>query len=248
MKAYTIQLVDIPVGRGVIPLKIHREVRSNCRIAMGHKSVNLRLPIGCQTIAGQDPLEFAAAWIAQQYCANPQGFVRYQMAEPYDGKVYQTVFGDYTLKISRMRAGNAARGITSGTDLLAYCPDNWSQEDRCKFLPTLVSRLLVSALYLPFLQRVVALNRQHFGFRLGDISLKYNKSNWGSCSSSGNLNFSSRLLLTVPQACDYVIIHELAHLQELNHSPAFYQLIASAMPDYRTWEVWLKKEGSSLFF
>jgi predicted metal-dependent hydrolase len=75
------------------------------------------------------------------------------------------------------------------------------------------------------------------------VRLKYLHSRWGSCSSSSNINLSTRLLFAPEGVIDYVIIHELAHLQELNHSPRFWRLVAEAMPDYQLKEKWLKDNG-----
>jgi predicted metal-dependent hydrolase len=73
--------------------------------------------------------------------------------------------------------------------------------------------------------------------------LKYNQTNWGSCSTRGNINLSTRLLFAPDDVIDYVIIHELAHLLEMNHSNRFWNIVKKAMPEYREKEVWLKKNG-----
>ena len=78
--------------------------------------------------------------------------------------------------------------------------------------------------------------------------MKYNHSNWGSCSSKGNINLSTRLLFAPDDVIDYVIIHELAHRIEMNHSPRFWKLVSDAMPDYKEKEKWLKVHGGKLGF
>lgn len=64
---------------------------------------------------------------------------------------------------------------------------------------------------------------------------------WGSCNVCGNLNFSWRLAMTPLEILDYVIIHELAHLKELNHSPAFWQIVEKFDPKYKTHKKWLRE-------
>ena len=59
------------------------------------------------------------------------------------------------------------------------------------------------------------------------------KTRWGSCSAKGGLNFSWRLLLAPPEAVDYVVVHELAHLVEFNHSPRFWAIVKGILPDYK---------------
>ena len=99
---------------------------------------------------------------------------------------------------------------------------------------------MVAQDYLPeIIRRVNELNNLYFRQPVRSVNLKYNHSNWGSCSSKSNLNLSTRLLFAPPDVIDYVIIHELAHLIELNHSDRFWKLVSDAMPDYRKKEKWL---------
>lgn len=78
------------------------------------------------------------------------------------------------------------------------------------------------------------------------ICIRDQKTRWGSCSSKGTLSFNWKLYLAPPQCLDYVVVHELCHLVEMNHSPAFWQLVDSIMPDYRTWQNWLRENGHTL--
>lgn len=75
------------------------------------------------------------------------------------------------------------------------------------------------------------------------LTVKDQKTRWGSCSAKGNLNFNWRIVLAPEPVTDYVVIHELAHRIHMNHSAAFYQTIAAIMPDYRRQEQWLKENG-----
>ena len=74
---------------------------------------------------------------------------------------------------------------------------------------------------------------QYYGFQLGRVSIKDHRSVWGSCSSKGNLNFNYRLLFLPPVLADFVIVHELCHLKEPNHSASFWELVAQTFPDWR---------------
>jgi len=87
-----------------------------------------------------------------------------------------------------------------------------------------------------------------FGFDYGRIAIKDQKSRWGSCSQSGNLNFNWRLLLAPIEILDYIVIHELAHLKEGNHSPRFWALVATQCPDYKQPRRWLRLHGHELRF
>lgn len=82
---------------------------------------------------------------------------------------------------------------------------------------------------------------QFYNLKYNKISVRNQSTRWGSCSSSGNLNFNYRLALLPSELADYVIVHELCHRQEMNHSQRFWDLVARAIPDYKKHIKTLKK-------
>ena len=74
----------------------------------------------------------------------------------------------------------------------------------------------------------------------------YARIRWGSCSSAGNLNYNWRLIFAPEEIVDYIVVHELAHRLEMNHSKAFYNIVESVLPDYRKAQKWLRENGGSL--
>ena len=83
-----------------------------------------------------------------------------------------------------------------------------------------------------FITKRVAYWNRGYNFVHGRIAIKNTKRLWGSCSHKGNLNFSYLLLYLPRELADYVVVHELCHLQERNHGPGFWKLVAEALPDY----------------
>jgi predicted metal-dependent hydrolase len=82
-----------------------------------------------------------------------------------------------------------------------------------------------------------------YGYSFNKINIKNQKTRWGSCSKKGNLNFNYKIALLPSRLSDYIIVHELCHLKEFNHSQKFWNLIARAIPDYQSIKDELRQGG-----
>ena len=89
----------------------------------------------------------------------------------------------------------------------------------------------------------VAYYAEKLGVSYGKITLRQQKTRWGSCAANGNLNFNWLLILAPPEVLDYVVVHELCHRREMNHSQAFWKEVEKILPDYRERQKWLKDNG-----
>ena len=98
--------------------------------------------------------------------------------------------------------------------------------------------------------KVIPARAAHFaplvGVTYGRITIRNQRSLWGSCSSKGNLNFNCLLMLCPPEVIDYVVVHELCHRKEMNHSPKFWAEVERIMPDYKQRQKWLKDNGTAI--
>lgn len=81
----------------------------------------------------------------------------------------------------------------------------------------------------------------HYKFKYGRVSIRNQKSRWGSCSSKGNLNFNYKIVLLPPHLGDYIIVHELCHRGQFNHSQKFWSLVGEILPDYKKLQRELKR-------
>ncbi len=88
--------------------------------------------------------------------------------------------------------------------------------------------------------------RQFTGGTYSRITVRDQKTRWGSCSAKGTLSFNWRLILAPPAILDYVVVHELCHLTHMDHSTEFWQAVESVYPDYRSARKWLKEHGQEL--
>jgi predicted metal-dependent hydrolase len=84
------------------------------------------------------------------------------------------------------------------------------------------------------------------GVSYGRIEVRDQHTRWGSCSPRGTLSFNWRLVLAPLEVLDYVVVHELCHLREANHSPRFWRLVADRRPDWREQRGWLREHGAEL--
>ena len=92
----------------------------------------------------------------------------------------------------------------------------------------------------------VAYYAPKIGVDYGRITIRNQKTRWGSCSANGNLNFNCLLMLTPSEVIDSVVVHELCHRKEMNHSDRFYAEVLRVFPDYWKWNRWLKENGGQL--
>lgn len=99
---------------------------------------------------------------------------------------------------------------------------------------------------LQYIPKRVSYFAKQIGVTYGKITIRNQKTRWGSCSSKGNLNFNCLLMLTPPEVIDYVVVHELCHRKEMNHSEAFWAEVEKVIPDYKEQVKWLKENGGQI--
>lgn len=187
----------------------------------------------------RDYLHTVQEWVVQQFEKHPT------YREAYLGKQFQhgetLLVGErrYTLSLNlKDRVTSTAKLV--GDTICLELNENLNSWQRTRTAKTLLSRIVAKDFQTEISNRVAEINAHTFQQTIRSINLKYNHSNWGSCSRSGNVNLSTRLLFAPRYVQDYVILHELAHLIEMNHSDRFWALVAHYMPNYKDAEKWLK--------
>lgn len=117
------------------------------------------------------------------------------------------------------------------------CPPTLSEKDRKRYIQIARDIFTQKTAYYASIMNVT----------YGRISIREQKTRWGSCSSRGNLNFNWRLIFAPEPVLDYIVVHELAHRREMNHSHSFYAIVESILPDYKKTKKWLRDNGRSLW-
>lgn len=84
------------------------------------------------------------------------------------------------------------------------------------------------------------------GVTYGRLTVREQRTRFGSCSSKGNLSFNWKLILMPEEVLDYVVVHELAHRKMMNHSKQFYAIVQGVLPDYKSRQQWLKENGAGI--
>ena len=221
-----------------IPFVIIRERRRTVRVAFSRKTVTLRLPWTLAAAENTKHIENSKKWVIDQLKRKP-GLIHHFYTRIYrHGEVIRVAGRQYVLYMLDHQ-GKTNKALLKGQLIeLQLAPG--SGEEKNEAIKYLVSRLIANDCHEMLESRVRELNRTTFNRPVQTVRIKLNQSNWGSCSSKGNINLSARLLFAPRVVMDYVIIHELAHLVEHNHGPRFWALVAKAIPEYQTYEQWLK--------
>lgn len=120
-------------------------------------------------------------------------------------------------------------------------PENWDQEKIMAYLMVELKRTLKGHIK----ERVVYYQDQ-FSKKVNQITIRNQSTKWGSCSSKGNLNFNYRLVFAPLEVIDYLVVHEMSHLEHMNHSKSYWKKVYEVMHDYKDKELWLKKYGPTL--
>lgn len=219
-------------------LRIIKEWRSNTRYSLGSKFLTVRVPKFYPSHLAEYHVDAAVTWAQKQIDRRIiDGKIPLITRKYIDGKIFKIRNQDFKIRVVEKKIKQFSGKIIQSTMILE-CPEG--KKDEHSNLSKLVSRIM-GRYYLPYIsERVQHFNDIYYQEPINTIRLKNNKSNWGSCSSNRNLNFSTRLLFAPDEVIDYVVVHELAHLKEMNHSPRFWHIVARVMPNYKKAERWLK--------
>jgi len=173
---------------------------------------------------------------------------------------------EYTLKVSS-RARRMKLAIYCDGNFVVTTPKNVSESfieqfiirksqwivDKLKYFKSISGQVFVRGTkkdYSEHKNRALILVQERikyfnnfYGFKFNRINIKNQKSRWGSCSVKGNLNFNYKIVLLPEKLADYIVVHELCHLKEFNHSQSFWSLVAQTVPDFSDRRNKLKKGG-----
>lgn len=239
----------LEIGDYRVPVRIVTEAgRYNSRASVTSKALIIRLPKGMTVTERETHLGNMLNWARETLAEKPEAFAQFKkvaLASDYRFKVRGESF-----LLNVVHHGLKHHRVVSLGDGRLEIRVNPTDGRLAagKLLPKLLAKHF-GGIHLPRVaQRVHHLNEVHFQRTINAVRLSDTYSRWGSCSSKGNINLATRLILAPDEILDAVIIHELAHLVEANHSSCFWAQVERALPNYREYDTWLKDHGKELLF
>ncbi len=225
-----------------IPVTISYEKRTDIRFSFARSGAFMRIPHYIPKSELDKHWKRFQEWVAKTYLTNERIHQQFNRRIYEDGSTLEV--GDYTylIRIERTNAKSHKAKIKGNTIYLALSVIDEGFHLQ-KNIRHLLSRCIANHRLPDITERVHFWNDRYYQKTINKVSFKLNQSNWGSCSTKSNINLSTRLLFAPNEVIDYVIVHELAHLIEMNHSSRFWKIVADVMPDYQQKEKWLDKNG-----
>jgi len=237
---------SVQIGDLILPVQVFFERRNGSRVSIGRQAVLVRLPPPRSESTLRKQWRWVLSWLHDTYKKTPAHLIRLSNSHRSheSGDVISLFDQNYTIIVEEDKSLKNPSGRLIRDKIILRCPYSIP---KLKSSP-IISRLLAKKYQQHFHQKVSKINDQYFQRYIQAIRLKYNSSNWGSCSSNNIINLSTRLLLTPEIVQEYVIVHELSHLIEMNHSHRFWEVVSNVMPNYQVHEDWLNQQGIHLDF
>ena len=232
-----------------IPLRVYVERRSNVRASLGKDFVILRIPIFESTNL-EKHISYTKNWLLRIHEQKPLALSKYSVVK-YDENFTITILEQFSFQINvhEEERKNCVIKLDAKTNILNITLSNdLPSHERKVAIRTLLSRMFANKYKSYVWDRLQYWNQLHFHKSINNLTMKYNATNWGSCSTKKNINISTRCLLLPHFVFDYILLHELSHLVEMNHSSKFWKVVESVFPDYKNAEAWITKNGPGLDF
>lgn len=168
-------------------------------------------------------------------------FVRHRRARRY----ILRVDNDGRVRVTIPRGGSRRDAAEFGLRHLEWIANQRTRLEQSRVTAALDPTVMRARASLELRQRLLQLAGDH-GLTVPRISIRDQRSRWGSCGYDGHICLNWRLMLMPPEIRDYVMIHELMHLRRMDHSRRYWELVAAAYPEYQRARAWLRQHGPSL--
>jgi predicted metal-dependent hydrolase len=217
---------------------VHSKRARRLRITVTGNGVTVTLPAGIRVVEAEHMLQQNSSWLLAQL----ERVTRKQAAASafppdvilFHGKMIKIEILKEVGRLSRIKVSKSAG------KLVVHVPAENGQQPRSLVEPWLKQQARME------IEEAVRQQAVRMNLRVRSVSIRDQRTRWGSCSSKGALSFNWRLVMAPPAVLEYVVIHELAHLRQPNHSPQFWKVVAQYEPDYKVLRQWLRKNAAML--
>jgi len=239
-------MLNLHLGSTVIPYTIRRSRRANyVSISIGADGVQVVAPVSMEDNKIIPLVENKREWIFHKFENYRQRLTQIRIEREYiSGEEFLFMGENYPLMVQEHEGRSNSVDLTNNQFLVLLHKDTPEKQRREVIQRTLERWYISRAKEL--IQERLELYIPKISVQVNMVRLKNQKTRWGSCSQKGNLNFNWKLVMAPTAIVDYVVVHELCHLRQMNHSKEFWQLVAMYIPDYKERRKWLKDYGLKL--
>lgn len=242
---------SLPIERGAVPYEVRAERRRDTRFSLTGRKAYLRVPASTHRDSLPGIIRDFEAWLVGAVTKRPDLASEHRPTAYRDGEVWR--LGEYAFRLAiagaDLKGASAKQGSPDEEGVIPLqikLPRSAREAERAELIEILLYRMAAQRARPAVEVLLDEVNDAHFGVDVHRVKLSPTRSRWGSCSRTGTVSISTRLLGAPPDVLRAVLVHELAHRLEMNHSERFWALVYAAMPDYREWDAWLKREGAGL--
>ncbi len=231
-----------------VPVKILFENRLSHRFSIARKSAIARIPtwyLGPQKTATINAFK---RWVEGHYRREPKHFDRFRVRSYEQISELNLMGKPYQLNIDQGQGNKTKAKLNHSAQTIQISKAANGEDVDDVELTKCIKRIVAKGFKSKVKDRLDYFAKEVVDVEYNMLRLKDSVSNWGSCSGKKNINISIRTLLLPAGMIDYVLIHELCHLKELNHSPKFWAHVKKAMPNYEVAEHWINSNGNKYYY
>ncbi|MCX7747613.1 MAG: M48 family metallopeptidase [Clostridia bacterium] len=225
--------------------QIIRRKRKTIGIAVSKDGVKVSAPKGVSLQYIDEIIQRKASWISKKLFEISRIEKMPKLKDFTNGSLLPLWGISHTLKVFQSNTASYTPIFLQENSIVITLPSDLSEEERTNRI-----KLELWDFYKNQTAQYIKKNIEFFSRKLGvkpaKVLIKGQKKRWGSCSSKGNININWKIIMAPPHIIDYLLVHELAHLKEMNHSKSFWKLVESVLPDFKERSKWLKTHGAYL--
>jgi predicted metal-dependent hydrolase len=231
-----------------VPVKVYVEHRNNSRVSLASSSIIIRLPAHISAEDKNRRVNEHIEWARMQLEKKDHYRHIATSAGDYQNKSLRLCEIEFKIELFSGEASRSKLNYKHDQVIRIFISKALPEKQASKEIRRLLIKFAEKYFSAKITERTHSFNQIYFGEKIGTVRLNHTVSKWGSCSAQKNIMFSTKLLLLPLAVIDYVIVHELAHLKEMNHSEKYWREVARVMPDYKKWDRWLTRHGSAYHF